>query len=76
MDKRRNRISSLATSDNSGHKATVLRTSAQISLRETSYVRRTLGDIAERFKKMTDIFNSERRNLSKKYSLIVQCLFC
>jgi len=45
MDKRRNRISSLATSDNSGHTAMVLCTSTQIWQSRTSHVRRTLSEI-------------------------------
>ncbi len=38
-------IRNKATSDNSGHTATVLRTYAQIRQSRTSYVRRTLGVI-------------------------------
>jgi len=44
MDKRRNMISSLATSDNSGHTATLC--SAQIRQSRTSYVRHPLSENA------------------------------
>jgi len=40
-------IRNKATSDNSGHTATVLRTSAQTRQSRTSYVRKTLGPVRE-----------------------------